>query len=103
MKRRAKWIKSAVFISGMTIMRVVLVDALGLVDLIDAVTVGVLCSVAAVILPAFVPAKLILFVCTAIFFCYFVLLKRTAGGTVGTAWAASAPSDWTGNAWAWSL
>ena len=74
-----------------------------LVDLIDAVTVGVLCSVAAVILPAFVPAKLIPFVCTAIFFCYFVLLKRTAGGTVGTAWAASAPSDWTGNAWAWSL
>ena len=54
-----------------------------LVDLIDAVTAGVLCSVAAVVLSAFVPAKLILFVCAAIFFCYFVLLKRAAGGTVG--------------------
>jgi len=54
-----------------------------LVDLIDAVTAGVLCCVAIVALWAFAPAKLILFVCAAIFFCYFVLLKRSRGGTVG--------------------
>jgi uncharacterized RDD family membrane protein YckC len=34
-------------------------------------------------LSAFVPPRSILFVCAAIWFCYFVLLKRSRGGTVG--------------------
>jgi uncharacterized RDD family membrane protein YckC len=54
-----------------------------LVDLIDALTAGVLCCVAILALSAFVPPRLILFVCAAIWFCYFVLLKRSRGGTVG--------------------
>ena len=54
-----------------------------LVGLIDAGTFLGLCVVAIFVLSPFVPAKLILLVCAAVLFCYFVLLKRSAGGTVG--------------------
>ena len=54
-----------------------------LVDLIDAVTAVVLCFLAFLALWAFAPVRLILLVCGAILFWYFVLLKRSRGGTVG--------------------
>jgi len=54
-----------------------------LVDLIDAATAGVLCCVAILALWVFVPPGLVLFVCAAISFGYFVLLKRSPGGTLG--------------------
>ena len=54
-----------------------------LVDLIDVVSVGVLCAAAVLVLWAFVPGQLLLAVCAIVFFCYVVLLKRSKGGTVG--------------------
>jgi uncharacterized RDD family membrane protein YckC len=54
-----------------------------LVDLIDAATAGLLCCLAIFVLWPVIPARPILLVCAAIFFCYFVLLKRTRGGSVG--------------------
>jgi uncharacterized RDD family membrane protein YckC len=53
------------------------------VDLIDAVVVGVLCIVAVLFLWAFASGKSVLAVSAIIFFCYFVLLKRSKGGSVG--------------------
>jgi uncharacterized RDD family membrane protein YckC len=46
-------------------------------------TAGLLCTIAIIGLWAFAPGNLILLVCAAIFFCYFVLLKRSKGGTLG--------------------
>ncbi len=54
-----------------------------LVDLIDAVIAVVLCSLAFLALWVFAPLNLILFAWAAIFFCYFVLLKRSRAGTLG--------------------
>jgi uncharacterized RDD family membrane protein YckC len=54
-----------------------------IVDFIDAATVGLVCTIAIIGLWAFVPGNLILIVCVMIFFCHFVLLKRSKGGTLG--------------------
>jgi uncharacterized RDD family membrane protein YckC len=54
-----------------------------LIDLIDGVTVLVFCGAAFLVLCLFLPGKLVLLVCAGILFCYFVLLKRSSGGTLG--------------------
>lgn len=54
-----------------------------LVDLIDAIAALALCLVAILVLAALVPPRLILFICAVLWFCYFVLLKRSRGGTLG--------------------
>jgi uncharacterized RDD family membrane protein YckC len=54
-----------------------------LVDVIDAMVVVIICGLLLAAMSAFLSANLIFLVCGPIFFCYFVLLKRSKSGTLG--------------------
>src|SRR4051812_25696269 len=54
-----------------------------MIDIIDAVVIGVVCLGAFIGLWAFVSSDVILLVCAGMAYCYFVLFKRTKTGTLG--------------------